>query len=243
VRDVGLAVNRLAGRIGELLAAERETAADLAHRLRTPLTALRLDVESLPPDGRERVLDDVDALSRGIDEVITEARRPVREGLGAATDATAVVADRVRFWSVLAEEERRAVAVELPGTELPVRAAAGDLAAALDALLGNVFAHTPEGTGFRIAVRGTSGSGAEIVVADSGPGLADSVTAVTRGASGRGSTGLGLDIARRTAEASGGSMRLTTSPAGTVVTLALGGAWPGRSAEDAAAQDESLRSL
>ena len=85
------AVNRLAGRIGELLAAERESAADLAHRLRTPLTALRLDVEALPPADRERLLDDVDAVSRGIDEVISEARRPVREGLGAGCDATAVV--------------------------------------------------------------------------------------------------------------------------------------------------------
>ena len=43
-----MAVNRLAGRIGELLAAEREAAANLAHRLRTPLTALRLDAEALP---------------------------------------------------------------------------------------------------------------------------------------------------------------------------------------------------
>ena len=47
VREVASAVNRLAGRIDELLAAERESAADLAHRLRTPLTALRLDVEGL----------------------------------------------------------------------------------------------------------------------------------------------------------------------------------------------------
>ena len=86
------AVNQLAGRIGELLAAEREGAADLAHRLRTPLTALRLDVEALPAGDRERLLDDVDALSRGIDEVISEARRSVREGLGAGCDAVAVVA-------------------------------------------------------------------------------------------------------------------------------------------------------
>src|SRR6185437_1737840 len=144
VREVGTAVNRLAGRIGELLAAERESAADLAHRLRTPLTALRLDAESLAGPDRERLLDDVDALGRTVDEVIAEARRPVREGLGAACDASAVVADRVAFWSVLAEEEGRAVDLALPGRPLPVRVAAADLGAALDALLGNVFAHTPE---------------------------------------------------------------------------------------------------
>jgi signal transduction histidine kinase len=221
VRDVGLAVNRLAARIGELLTAERETAADLAHRLRTPLTALRLDVESLLPEDRERLMDDVDALNRSIDEVIAEARRPVREGLGAGSDATAVVADRVRFWSVLAEEEQRAVVVELPEGALPVRVAATDLAAAVDALLGNVFAHTPEGTGFRVAVRPWNG-GAEVLVTDDGPGLVDAATALERGRSGGGSTGLGLDIARRTAEASGGTVRLTSSSAGTTVALELG---------------------
>jgi signal transduction histidine kinase len=222
VQEVGTALNRLAGRIDELLAAEREAAADLAHRLRTPLTALRLDVETLPAADRERLAGDVDALSRGIDEVISEARRTVREGVGAGCDAAAVVGDRVRFWSVLAEEEQRAVAVELPAGPLPVRVAAADLAAAVDALLGNVFAHTPEGTGFRVAVRECDDRTAELLVADAGPGLHDPATALERGRSGGGSTGLGLDIARRTAEASGGTLRLSSSPAGTTVALELG---------------------
>jgi signal transduction histidine kinase len=220
VQEVGTAVNRLAGRIGELLAAEREAAADLAHRLRTPLTALRLDAESLPPEHRERLLDDVDALGRSVDEVINEARRPVREGLRAASDATAVVAERVAFWSVLAEEEQRAVQVDLPDRPLPVRLPAADLGAAVDALLGNVFAHTPDGTGFRVAVHPTAAGGAEVSVSDAGPGLPAS--ALERGHSGGGSTGLGLDIARRTAESSGGALRLRSSAAGTTVTLELG---------------------
>jgi signal transduction histidine kinase len=220
VREVGTALNRLAGRIGELLTAEREAAADLAHRLRTPLTALRLDAEALPSPDRERLLEDVDALSRGVDQVIAEARRPVREGLGAGCDATAVVVDRVRFWSVLAEEERRAVDSDLAAGPLPVRVTAEDLAVALDALLGNVFAHTPDGTGLRVAVRPRSSGGAEVTVADDGPGLPGA--AVERGRSGAGSTGLGLDIARRTAERSGGALRVSSSPAGTAVTLELG---------------------
>ena len=52
VREVGAALNRLAARISELLAREREEVADLSHRLRTPVTALRLDVESLPEAAR-----------------------------------------------------------------------------------------------------------------------------------------------------------------------------------------------
>jgi signal transduction histidine kinase len=222
VRDVGEAVNRLAGRIGELLTAEREAAADLAHRLRTPLTALRLDVETLPAADRDRLAGDVDALSRSIDEVISEARRTVREGVGARCDAGAVVGERVRFWSVLAEDERRRLDVDVVDQALPVRVAEGDLAAAVDALLGNVFAHTPEGAGLAVTVRPRTGGGAVVVVADNGPGLAEPAAAIERGRSGGGSTGLGLDIARRTAEASGGSLHLSSSPAGTEVTLELG---------------------
>jgi signal transduction histidine kinase len=222
VRDVATAINRLAGRIDELLTAERESAADLAHRLRTPLTALRLDVEGLPAVDRARLLADVDAVGQGIDEVISEARRPVREGLGAGCDATAVIGERVHFWSVLAEEEGRAVTVERAGVPLQVRVADGDLGAAVDALLGNVFAHTPDGTAFAVTVRPRAAGGAEVVVADRGPGLARGAAAVERGHSGGGSTGLGLDIARRTAEASGGDLRIESSPAGTTVILELG---------------------
>jgi signal transduction histidine kinase len=154
--------------------------------------------------------------------VIAEARRPVREGLGADSDATAVVADRVRFWSVLAEEEDRAVTVDLAEGPLPVRVAAADLAAAVDALLGNVFAHTPEGTGFGVTVQARPGGGARVVVADTGPGMPDASGALVRGHSGAGSTGLGLDIAQRTARASGGTVELSSSTAGTTVTLELG---------------------
>jgi signal transduction histidine kinase len=45
---------------------------------------------------------------------------------------------------------------------------------------------------------------------------------VERGSSGGGSTGLGLDIARRTAEVSGGRMRISSTTAGIPVTLELG---------------------
>jgi signal transduction histidine kinase len=220
VRAVGDALNRLAGRIGELLVAEREAAADLAHRLRTPLTALRLDAEGLPAAERDRILDDVDALNRTVDAVIAEARRPVREGLGTGCDAAAVVADRVAFWSALAEDEGRPLRVDQPAGPLPVRVPADDLAAAVDALLGNVFAHTPDGTGMSVGVRPRNGGGAVVTVTDTGPGL--DAASLERGRSGGGSTGLGLDIARRTAEASGGAMHVASSPAGTEVALELG---------------------
>ena len=145
------ALNRLAGRIDELLAAERESAADLSHRLRTPLTALRLDAEALPdPATATGCWPTSTRSSRGIDEVIAEARRPVREGLGAGCDAAAVVADRVRVL-VGAGRGRGPRGHRRPGRG-PAAGAAwppADLGAAVDALLGNVFAHTPDGHGVR----------------------------------------------------------------------------------------------
>jgi signal transduction histidine kinase len=220
VREVATAVNRLAGRIGELLTAERESAADLAHRLRTPLTALRLDADALTGPDRDRLLADVEAVSRGVDEVISEARRPVREGMGQGCDAAAVVVDRAQFWSALAVDEGRALQIQQSGAALPVRASAEDLAAAVDALIGNVFAHTPDGTRLDVDVRPRDGGGAVVIIRDEGPGMP--AGAVERGRSGADSTGLGLDIARRTAEAAGGDLQISSSPAGTTVTVDLG---------------------
>jgi signal transduction histidine kinase len=223
ISAVGAELNRLAARIGDLLKAERETVADLSHRLRTPVTVLRLDAESLhDPDERDRLGSDVDDLMRHIDAVITTARRPVREAVTARCDASEVVRARTDFWSALADEQHRQVEVEIPPTALPVRLHADDLTAAVDALLGNVFSHTPEATPFAVRLGPREGGGAVLVVSDDGPGLPDE-SALQRGSSAAGSTGLGIDIARGTADASGGRMDISSRPgAGTRIVLHLG---------------------
>ena len=104
-----------------------------------------------------------------------------------------------------------------------------ELAAALDALLGNVFRHTPEGTAFAVDVH-HSGDAVLVLVSDAGPGIADPKAALARGASGRsdgpgavGSTGLGLDIVRRVAESTGGDLRIGRSVlGGTEVRIWIG---------------------
>jgi signal transduction histidine kinase len=69
---------------------------------------------------------------------------------------------------------------------------------------------------------GTAGTGATLTIADSGPGMPSGL--VRRGASAAGSTGLGLDIARRAAAASGGRLDIASGErGGAVVTLHLGG--------------------
>lgn len=217
LRDVGQALNRLAGRIRELLAAERESVADISHRLRTPIAALRLEAEQLTdPDDRNTMTAGIDSVSRELGHVIQEARRPMREGLGASCDAAAVVRERTEFWSVLAEDQHRRMRVNVPPEPVPVKVPASDLAAAVDALLENVFAHTAEGVPFDVViVKSDNGhGGASLIVADHGEGFPDASTVLHRGTSGAGSTGLGMDIVRRTAEASGGRVVVENSPVG-----------------------------
>lgn len=235
LRDVGRAMNQLAERIGELIAAEREAAADHSHRLRTPLTVLRLDAEALQdPAEAERIGADVDAVERSVDDMIHEARRPVREGLLVRADAGSVVAARVEFFSALAEEEDRRVHTQLDPGPLPVRVSSEDLAAAVDALLGNIYAHTPPGTGYTVMLRAgreDNDGGATLTIADDGPGFVSDNPAC-RGNTTAGSTGLGLDIVRRTAEASGGQLIAGSAPEGAIsrgaqLTVELGPARTG----------------
>ncbi|MDL2076420.1 HAMP domain-containing sensor histidine kinase [Streptomyces sp. GXMU-J15] len=220
LRLAAAAFNSMADQVVQLLANERELAADLSHRLRTPLTVLRLNAASLG-DGpaAEQTRAAVAQLEREVDTIIRTAReaKPQTQaaGPGAGCDAAEVVRERMAFWSALAEDEGRKVRVA--GVDRPVRipVTRADLAAALDALLGNVFRHTPEGTAFAVDVH--NGEDAVIVlVSDAGPGIPDPQAAMARGrGSGTdGSTGLGLDIVRRLAEATGGDVRIGSSVLG-----------------------------
>ncbi len=212
IADAGEAFNQLAERLDDLLAAERESVADLSHRLRTPLTALRLQAEMIDDtDASEAMIADVDRLGRQVDALITEARASSRGAGRRRSDLAAVSRLRVEFWSVLAEEQGRRVTMTIPAKPLLVALPEDDLAVLVDTLIDNVFTHTPAGTSYGITVEALDW-GALLVVEDAGPGIA--AGSDERGRSGAGSTGLGLDIVRRSAERSGGSLSLAASPSG-----------------------------
>jgi signal transduction histidine kinase len=210
--ELGRALNALADRIHELVAAEREHVADLGHRLRTPMTALRLDTDLVEdPALAERLRDHVDHLQRTVDVVVREARRPLADEMPTATELGPVLAERVGFWRALAEDQGRRLELVALAPAARAEIAAEDLRELLDTLLDNVFAHTPEGAGARV-VLATSRGQVVVVVEDAGPGMPGPWRG--RGHSAAGSTGLGLAIVHRIAERAGGSVELGESELG-----------------------------
>lgn len=257
VAEAGVAFNRMADRLVAARIAERELVADLSHRLRTPLTVLRLDAETLDTEstGRDadtestaeldrhrtavRIRHAIGTLEREIDELIRTTREAARKAAATGNAATAasiaatgaaapsaasgdpagpqptaercdvseVVRERMVFWSAVAGDQDRACTVLGADSRAPVPVPRADLAAALDAVVGNVLRYTPQGTAVEVAVSRRDGW-VVLRVDDAGPGIPDPERAMRRGVSDHGSTGLGLDIARRVTQAAGGSVNI-----------------------------------
>ncbi len=236
----GQAFNAMADSVVELLATERELVAHLSHRLRTPLTVLQLAVDRLGPTaGADRITAAVGRLEHELDSIITTARAPLATGaMGRAFSGTTAgsrpgllpapstqvgtaVRSRAGFWAVLAQQDGRPWSTDITTEPTPVDLGADELVAVVDALVGNVFRHTPPGTMYAIAVRRT-GPSVELVVEDAGAGMPGPEAHCHRDAH-PGSTGLGLDIAHRAARATAGRLVIARSALGGArVTLTLG---------------------
>jgi signal transduction histidine kinase len=217
VAVVARSFNTLAERVTELLQAERSRVGDLSHRLRTPVTALRLDAEAVEEaELRDRLQVHIAHLQRSIDSIVHDARRPLSQPLQVVTDATAAVRERMHFWSALAEDQGRPLQVGLPIRPVIVTLDKEALTDVVDVLVDNVFAHTDDDVGFEVRLA-IDGGRARLDVADHGTGSRPAPPEEQR----LGRTGQGLQIVRRTVATAGGDLAVSDTGGGTTATVWL----------------------
>jgi signal transduction histidine kinase len=221
VRSLAAVFNETVTKLERLLSSQEEFVADASHQLRTPLTALRLRLENLardvPPSGRaelEGAVAEVDRLGNLVEALLALARADARREPAGRVDVDAVVRDRVRAWSALADERSVRLKADYGGVPA-ARTAQERLRQVLDNLLENAVAAAPAGTS--VTVQTTAAAGwVELCVRDEGPGLAPeqrerAFDRFWRNRDGEGS-GLGLAIVRRLVEQDAGTVQLRPGP-------------------------------
>ena len=235
------ALNALLARLGDALAAQRHFVGDAAHELRSPLTALKLQVQLLrrAPDDAAR-----DEAARALTAGVDRATRLVEQLLALARSEAAGVPETALARAPLVEVVRQATADVGPfadqrGTTLELDVAADadtlDVAGAADVavlarnLIDNAVRYSPDGG--HVAVWVGSQDGAPVLqVDDDGPGIPPSereavfARFVRRdNADGQTGSGLGLAIVRQVALRQGAAVTLGDSPRG---GLRVRVAWP-----------------
>lgn len=226
---VDLDAGRRAALEAERLSAMRETARQVAHELKNPLTPIRFAIDRLrgkvPPELAETVAV-LAAESARLEQMAKSFAQFGRlpDGPIAEVDLAELVAGAVR--SAVPSSHACDVRIE---PRLPRLMGQHD---ALGRALGNVLLNAVEACGARgqmvvsvSAVRLADRDAVSISVRDDGPGIDASKLAtmwdpyVTNKAGG---TGLGLAIVRQTVEAHGGAVAATSEPGkGMAVTLTL----------------------
>ncbi|MGY1708587.1 ATP-binding protein [Geodermatophilus sp. SYSU D00758] len=226
LRSLAGTFNRTADRLERLLASQRRFVADAAHQLRTPLTALRLRLENLarhlPPGQEPRLqaaVDETDRLARLVESLLVLTRADAGAAAPVPVDVAEVVAGRLEVWRSVAEQRGVRLGAD-PGADAAVLAVPGALEQILDNLISNAIAASPPAGTVQVTVAAPSPGSVDVAVTDEGPGLLpeQQERAFDRfwqapGATGTG-FGLGLAIARRLAEAGGGTVELRPAPSG-----------------------------
>jgi signal transduction histidine kinase len=218
---VAATLDATAERLDELLQRERAFSADASHQLRTPLAALRLELETMELDGGEvrRALDQVERLEATIDTLLAVARDAPRER--AEIDLVGVVVGLEPAWRSRLAADGRPLRVVARAPHVAARVAPAVVDQVLDVLLDNAFRH---GAGEVTVTLREAPGGAAVDVADCGLGLeGDPEAAFARRAGSGNGHGIGLALARSLAQAEHG--RLVVSHAGPhpIFTLLLQG--------------------
>jgi len=231
VRKVSRAFNAMVEHVRVLLrtvaqqraaAAVGEFAASLAHEIRNPLTAVRLEIE----DARDRLADPSTAAL--LDHALAEIDRldsTVRGTLRIAASGTIDLAPmdlsdpaRVAIRAAQPRSQEAGASIEsaLCGSPTPVRGNAAAIEQLVLNLVLNAIDAAGDGGHVRVTVESSDGR-AWVAVDDDGPGIPQTDLARVEDpffTTKPGGTGLGLSVARRIADAHGGELRLEALASG-----------------------------
>jgi signal transduction histidine kinase len=223
VDAVADALDLTSARLEGLIARERAFSADASHQLRTPLAALRLELEALQltamhPEELQRALTEVDRLAQTIETLLAVARDHPR---GDSTcDLVALLTETEQRWRGQFAGDARRLTLSLTATSVAAWASDRVIREILDVLLDNAAHH---GAGaVSIVLRAIDDQWAEIAVSDQGAGFTeDEQTAFARRSESADGHGIGLALARSLAHAEGGRLTITNSGAAPRVALTL----------------------
>lgn len=221
--DVALALDAAGRRLEGLVGRERAFSADASHQLRTPVAALRIELEAMQLRGERSeelsaAVAQVERLEDTIRTLLAMARDAPRDPDGTPVEPT--IADAAARWSKPYAAAGRELRVTGQDPGLMVAASASVLREILDVLLDNALRHG-DGT-VELLVRG-SDSSVCIDVADSGTTPLDGERLFDRRSGQPGGHGIGLALARSLAQAEAGSLTLAV-PAPPTFRLTLPGA-------------------
>lgn len=220
--------NRMADRLEEADVAQRRFLADVAHELRTPVTAIDGFAAALGDGAAGTEEDRAEAVgfireeAARLRELVSDLRNLTHLDLGgAALNLRSVdLADRARHvvQRLAASAEEAGVALLSEGDAVMIRTDPRHVDTVLSNLTANALTATPAGGEVRIEVSATP-DGAEMVVRDTGRGIApedrerifDRLYRVDRSRSRNdGGSGLGLAIVKRLVRQLDGTIEVTS---------------------------------
>jgi two-component system OmpR family sensor kinase len=180
VRPLVHELNLLFDRVRRAFEAQKHFVADAAHELRSPLAALKLQVQSLQraPDDATRELATarlaagIDRATRLVEQMLALARHEASAAAGAGAEPVNLrEIARLAISDAVAAAQARGIDIGMARADAAeVRGQAEALRTLLRNLLDNAVKYTPEGGRVDVGIA-ASADGTELSVEDSGPGL------------------------------------------------------------------------